>query len=138
MLSSVIYAGFFKMPNKNTYYLLYMAMKKKSLLPVYQRNIAAKHSIANKNHVMRNRNNSVPIYGFPHFYFIPFSNYRFWWIYPFWGPLNPKITFSVVGLCLCLCACLCVSVSLCICCLHNSKPNYSRIFNFNILHLYHI
>ena len=33
---------------------------------------------------------------------VKFSKWRFWWIYTFWGPLNPKITFLVFGLCLCL------------------------------------
>ena len=54
-----------------------------------------------------------------------FSKWRFWWIYTFWEPLNPKITFLAFGLCVCVCY------------QHNSKTDCSRIFKFSILHLYH-
>ena len=30
-----------------------------------------------------------------------FTNGNFWWIYSFWGSLNPGITFLAVGLCVC-------------------------------------
>ena len=80
---------------------------------------------------------------------VKFSKWRFWWIYTFWGLLNPKITFLTFGLCVCVCVCVsvylwvCVSVCvslclcLCVCYQHNSKTNYRRIFKFGILNLCH-
>ena len=77
-----------------------------------------------------------------HFYFLfsisresiifgsKFSKWRFWWIYTFWGLLNPKIIFLANGLCVC--------VSVCVCYQHNSKTNHSRNIKFGIQHLYHV
>ena len=67
-------------------------------------------------------------------FWVKFSNWKFWWIYTFWGLLNPKITFLTNGLSVCVCVYLCVKV----CYQHNSKTNYSRNIKFGILHLYHI
>ena len=62
---------------------------------------------------------------------VKFSKWRFWWIYTFRGPLNPKITFLAFGLC------VCVSVCPRKCNQHHSKTNYSRNIKFAILHLYY-
>ena len=78
-----------------------------------------------------------PIFTFSYLYeqkvlFVKFSKWRFGWIYTFWGPLNPKITFLANGLCVCVCE----SVCLCVCYQHNLKTNYSRNIKFGILYLY--
>ena len=52
-----------------------------------------------------------------------FRNGDFWWIYMFWGPLNPKVSFLLIGL-----------FSVCVCSQHNS--NYRTNSKFDILHLY--
>ena len=55
---------------------------------------------------------------------VKFPKWKFWWIYTFWGLLNPKIIFLAFGLCVCLLSAY-------------SKTNFSRIFQFGILHLRH-
>ena len=61
-------------------------------------------------------------------FWVKFLKWRFWWIYTFWGPLNPKITFLANGLCVCVCVCVCYQ--------HDSETNYSRNTKFGIQHLY--
>ena len=64
-----------------------------------------------------------------------FSKWRFWWVCTFWGLLNLEITFLAFS----LCVCVFLSLSLCVCVFykHNTKTNYSRVFKFDIIHLYH-
>ena len=62
-----------------------------------------------------------------------FSKLRFWWIYTFWGPLNPKITFLAIGLCVCayVCVSICVSAYVCVCasvCAHEGNRGHLHVY----------
>ena len=49
------------------------------------------------------------------------------------SPESKNRIFSKWSVCMCICVCVCVRA----CYKHNSKTNFSRIFKFCILHLYH-
>ena len=56
-------------------------------------------------------------------FWMKFLKWIFWWIYTFWFPLNPKITFSMV--------CPCMSVSNI-----TEKTNCSRNFKLSIIRFF--
>ena len=66
------------------------------------------------------------------------STSRFWWMFTFWGPLNPKKLFLACRLCVCLsvclsvCVCVCVCVCVSVCGHHNSKNNWASSTKFGI------
>ena len=58
------------------------------------------------------------------------STSRFWWMFTFWGPLNPKKVFLACRLCVCVSVCLSVYVS--VCGHHNSKNNWASSTKFGM------
>ena len=53
----------------------------------------------------------------------------------FGSPESKNHIFIVWNVCMCVCVSVCLRV--CVSYKHKSKTNYSRIFKFGILHLYH-
>ena len=64
------------------------------------------------------------------------STSRFWWMFTFWGPLNPKKLFLACRLCVSVCLSVCLSVcpSVCVsvCGHHNSKNNWASSTKFGM------